>query len=297
MRLWSYLLLTVGIGALSPVTGGIALAQGDAATAPAKADEAEDPDADAPPPEEDVVVRKEFTRAEVRRICNKYQNQLIAFYGEVYKVEDCERRPIMSNKTVYELQRSGKKILDVDGDTVAALPEGEPLDLAMTIESARSCRQLDGKYVSFSSVDVYFVEKCKKRIFPDWETYIKHREKRGDKKGEVLSLSWVEFAALDSGAPIDSVFDDIFSKLLSGEAGVDIIPVDEACEGINGKVVSYYSRLYRVERCRKREIVEPELFLKKAGPAKMKIKELNSQQWLSLPDGQPIDEKPKQKRG
>lgn len=304
MRPLTSLLLTVGLGALSFGVGlsGGALAQdeGSAAAEPTAAPaqvpaSAEDEE---PRPEEEPAVRKQFTRAEVKRICNKYQGQLIAFYGEVFKVEDCERRPIMSNKTVYELQRSGKKIVDVDGDTVAALPEGEPLDLAMTIASARGCRQLEGRYVTFSSVDVYYVEKCKKRIFPDWETYVKHREKRGDKKGEVLSLSWVEFAELDSGEPIGSVIDDIFAKLLTGDAGVDIIPADEACEGVDGRVVSYYSRLYRVERCRKREIVEPEVYLKKAGPAKLKIKELTSQQWLSLPDGQPIDEKPtKQKRG
>lgn len=245
---------------------------------------------------EDPAVRKEFSRGEVQKICKKYRGQLIAYYGEVFRVEDCERRPIINNKTVYSLLRSGKKIIDVDGDTIAALPEGEPVDLATTLESARSCKSLEGSYVTFSSVDVYIVEHCKKRLFPDWETYIRHRQKRGEKKGEILSLSSVEFESLEAGKPIVSIFDDIFAKLLYGSAEVDVIPVDEACAGVNNHLVSYYSRLYRIERCRKREVTDPESYLRHGGASAGKIKELTSEQWLSLPDGQPVIDKPRAKK-
>jgi hypothetical protein len=181
--------------------------------------------------------------------------------------------------------------LDVSGDVVAALEEGDALDFAETKAQARTCKQLEGQYVTFSNVDVYFVERCHRRMFPDWETYIRHREKRGDKKGEILALSWIEFDQLTPGATLPSVVDDMFKKLLSGEAGVDVIPVDEACAGIDGKVVSYYQHLYRIERCRKREIVDPELFMKKLGlSGSVKVSEINSEQWLSLPDGAPIED-------
>ena len=177
---------------------------------------------------------------------------------------------------------------DVDSDVIAALPEGEPLDEAISLKNARGCNKLDGTYVTYSNVDVYFVEHCKKRIFPDWMTYIKHRERRHDKKGEILSLSWMEFERLPPGPPIRSIVDDMFAKMLSGEAGVEVIPVDEACAGLEGKISSYYSYLYRVEKCRKREITSPELFLKKAGVNKIAIYEMSSEQWLSLPNGPPI---------
>jgi hypothetical protein len=244
-------------------------------------------------PEEPAVV-KEFTRGEIQAICKKYEGHLIAYYGDVYKVEKCLRRPIINNKTVYGMQRSGQKVLDVSGDVVAALEEGDALDFAETKAQARTCKQLEGKYVTFSNVDVYFVERCTRRMFPDWETYIRHREKRGDKKGEILSLSWIEFDQLKSGDDIPSVVDDMFKRLLTGEAGVEVIPIDEACQGVDGKVVSYYQRLYKIERCRKREILDPELYLKRLGLGKsVKITELNSEQWLSLPDGKPIEDQTK----
>lgn len=244
-------------------------------------------------PEEPAVV-KEFTRGEIQAICRKYEGQLIAYYGDVYKVEKCRRRPIMNNKTVYGMQREGKKVWDVSGDVVAALDEGDALDFAETKAQARTCAQLEKKYVTFSNVDVYFVERCTRRMFPDWETYIRHREKRGDKKGEILALSWIEFDQLKPGDDVPSVVDDMFKKLLTGEAGIEVIPVDEACQGVNDKVVSYYQRLYKVERCRKREIMDPELYVKRLGlNASVKIIELNSEQWLSLPDGQPIEDNTK----
>lgn len=231
---------------------------------------------------------KVYSDADRKRLCAKYSNQLIAYYGDVWKVENCKRRLITESKTVYSLQRSGQKVLDVPADVIAALLEGDALDLNDSVASARNCKQLDGHYVTFSAVDVYIVEQCKRRLFPDWATYVKHRDKRGDKKGEILSLSLIEFDKLMPGEPIPSIVDDQFTKLLTGSAGVDVIPIDEACEHLEGHLASYYSRLYRIERCRKREIVEPDVFVVKNGGGALKIVEMKSEQWLSLPDGEPI---------
>ncbi len=238
---------------------------------------------------EDPGVRNEYSKEEVRAICRKHEGKLIAFYGDVFRVERCQRRAYMDNKNVYRLQREGVKVTQVDNDVIAALPEGEAIDLAQTVASARSCKQLEGHYVTYSNVDVYVVEKCKKRLFPDWETYIQHREKGGDKKAEILALSWIEFSRIGEGKPLVSVLDDMFRKLASGDAGVDVIPVDEACRGLEGRVASYYSHLYRVERCRKREIEDPNNFFKtNAALAKVKVAVMTSEQWLSLPNGRPV---------
>lgn len=238
---------------------------------------------------ETPAVRKTWSRAEVRQICEKYNGKLVAFYGDVWKIESCARRPIIANKTVYELQRGGKQVLDVDGDTIAAIPEGEPLDLAMTVEAARSCKELNSHYITFSNVDVYYVENCKKRIFPDWETYIKHREKRDNTKAEILSLSWLEFENVKDGDAMTSVIDDQFAKLLTTGSGVDIVPQDEACAGVEGRVVAYYQKLYKIEHCHKREIRDTDLFMKKTGLTSPKLLDLTSEQWLSLPNGKPMD--------
>ena len=247
-----------------------------------------DDDNDFPPITDDPAVQKHFSQAEVQRYCTRYEGHMIAFYDDIYKVDHCVRRPILDNKTVYNLQRDGQKVQDVTGDVIAAIPEGEALDEATTAKYARGCPQLEGHYVTFSNVDVYFVEHCKRRLFPDWTTYIKHRERHNDKTGEILSLSWWEFSRLTPGLPVPSIVDDLFARLLTGAAQVEVIPVNEACEGLEGRVAAYYSHVYRIEHCHKRDIEEADHYLKKLGIDKLKMVELSSEQWLSLPSGAPI---------
>jgi hypothetical protein len=236
-------------------------------------------------------VRKVFTRQEIQRFCAQHNNSLIAYYGEVYQVDKCTRRVIQNSKTLARMIAKGAKVQDVDGDVIAAIPEGEPLDNELIRQSVRSCKELKGQYVSYSAVDVYFVEGCKRRLLPDWTTYIDHRDVRDGERGEIIALSWEEFVALEEGARIPSVVDDMFARLLQGDAGVDIIPVDEACEGINGKVVTYYDKMYQIEKCRKREILNPGDVLQGYIEKTTKFHELTSQQWLSLPSGAPVGKK------
>jgi hypothetical protein len=241
---------------------------------------------------EDPPVIHEFTHEERRELCAKYEGGLIAFYGEVYRVEKCKRRSFAQNKSVYEQQRRGEVITVVDQRVIAALAEGEPIDEAKSVETARSCNELERHYVTYSNVDVYFVENCKKRLFPDWETYLAHRKKRGEARAEILNLSWIEFSRLSDGPPILSVLNEEFRDSVASDSEVDIMPVDEACKGVEGKVVSYYSYLYRIERCRKRVYLDPNVVLKPSKQKKEKFIPLTSEQWLSLPDGEPIDVTP-----
>ncbi|MBM4252189.1 MAG: hypothetical protein FJ146_09480 [Deltaproteobacteria bacterium] len=295
----NHLLILVFVLGLFGTTRGTAQSDGPApaegtATSDKKAKDkaADDVESDFPPVPDTPGVRKKFSKDEVNRICAQVEGRIIAFYDDIYKVEHCQRRPLRDNKTVYNMQRGGTRVQDVDSDVVAALPEGEPLDEATSLKNARGCGKLEGHYITYSNVDVYFVEKCKKRIFPDWMTYIEHREHRQDKKGEILALSAIEFENIATGKPIGSVVDALFAKMLSGEAGVEVIPIDEACAGLEGRIASYYSYVYRVEKCRKREIKNSELYLKKLGVDNVLVYEMSSEQWLSLPNGAPITAKP-----
>lgn len=276
----------------SPQAPGKASASKSAPPQPAKTEDAEPEFAR---PSETVYEPKVYTKAEIAAQCHKYEGKFIAFYGDVWKVVRCQRRPVLNARTSFDHTRSGGPIIAVEEQVIAMIPEGEPIDRADSDKDARPCKALEHQYVSFSSVDIYYVEQCKKRLFPDWATYIKHREQRGDKKGEILALSWHEFRSLETGEPLPSIIDDIFAKMLKGDAGVEVIPVDEACEGVEGKVASYYSRLYRIEKCKKREIIDPDLYVKRQRSqdplrpdVQLRIVELRSEQWLSLPDGEPI---------
>ena len=277
-------LLAGSSGARAATAPGVAPTRSDSAGAPVKGAKPADDD-DFPVPADEPVVLRQFAPAEVRHLCEKYAGALIAYYGEVYKVEGCKRRALLDSKTVYDLQRQGHRVIEVESEVIAAIPEGEALDETTAPSRARDCKQLEGRYVTYSNVDVYVVEHCTRRVFPDWTTYIQHREKRGDKKGEILALTWYELNQLPPGAPIPSVVDDMFAKLLKIGANVDVIPINEACAGVEGRFVTYYSRVYKVDQCRKHELVDSDLHMKRLGLDKIKMKELNSEQWLSLPDG------------
>ena len=231
-----------------------------------------------------------FNQRQSKAICIRYEGKLVAYYSDIYKIENCKRRPIIDSKTVYDLVAKGHHVIDVEREVIVALGEGAPLDVPTVVVDPKAlCRRLKDRYVTYSYVDVYFIEGCKRRLFPDWTTYTTHRTKKGgDPKGTIESLALEEFAAIPEGEPIPSVVDEMFAKLLSGEAGIDVIPVDEACKGLESQTVGFYSRLYKIEKCRKRELVGIHSILKVGEHDKGKIQELSAEKWLSLPDGEPL---------
>lgn len=240
------------------------------------------------PPPRSPAVKRIFTAEEKRKLCARHEGRFISYAGEVFKVEKCKRRPVHSSDLVFDLVRRGNTITEVDAKPIAALEEGPAIDPNTEDAKARSCHEFNGRYVSHSYGDVWFVERCTRRLIPDWETYLAHRRARGSSKAndEILVVNWAEFNALKEGRPLASIVDEEFSKYAAEWAPIDIIPIDEACAGVDGKYVSFYSRLYKIEKCRKREI-DSEHFLWK-NRSGQKFTELRPEQWISMPDGPPI---------
>lgn len=230
---------------------------------------------------------KQYSASEKKEECGKFEGRVISYYGNVYLVEDCKFRQIKAHEYVQELAEKKTKIQEIDGSTLAKLSAGKPILSKSETVKKRTCPELEGNYVTFTNTEVYFVESCKRRPFPDWETYVDHRRKQGKGKTEILGLSWDEFESLKQGKAISSILDKHFADLLSGKAGVDVIPIDEACKGLNNQDVSYIDKIYRIENCRKREY-DPADFLKQHFSTKLKLPELTAEQWLSLPDGKPM---------
>src|SRR6185436_6773833 len=109
--------------------------------------------------------------------------------------------------------------------------------------------------------------------------------KRKKKNQEILELPEEEFLALPVGTEFQSSLNDEYKKMLVQEKNVDILPIDEACKGLNGSYVSYYSKIYKIEGCRKRE-VDAERFLVRF--PNYKLRERSSEQWVSIPTGKPV---------
>ena len=245
----------------------------------------EHPEAKPTPPEDEAwkpPIQKKFSEKDRQAECKKYEGKFIGYYSSIYLVEDCKRREINDPDMTAQVTLLGVK--NVSADTLIKIDEGKPLE-ELKKQKVRSCAELNGQYVTHGGGDVFYVEKCKKRPFADWETYLSHREDKKRTRDAVLELNKGEYDKLETGTEIASILDKVFKDLLEGSAEVHVIPVDEACKGVNGKYVTYYSRMYKVEQCKKREI-NAENFLKKNHS--VKFIELSGEQWLSLPDGRPI---------
>lgn len=241
--------------------------------------ESEDPGAWQPPQQ------KTYTEAEMRAECRKYQNKLISYYSQVFKVENCKRREILSESFLTEWTSNERPIFSVDNDTIIKIPEGRPI-AEQTSRGSFHCRQVEGSYVIVGNSDIFFVEGCRRRAFPDWESFSAHRQRHKLMAKPIVDLSEEDFRKLAEGTPFPSVMNNKENNVLTDMSEVDVIPINEACRGLNGRMVSYYSRIYRIEGCRKRELLDPDFGARRE--IKGAMPELSSEQWISLPDGEPI---------
>lgn len=208
--------------------------------------------------------------------CAKYEGKKVAFYSDVWEVKGCKRIPL-SPEEVYRHTNAGGSVIDIPAEVVRGIKEGTKGALA----KKRSCSELEGKYVSLDFDEIWLVNGCKKRKFPDWMTYSRSRGGL-EKESPILEVSWEEFNSIKDGKDFESVYD---GELEAKTKDTDIIPIDEACRGIEGKYVFFYSRVYKIEKCARRQI-DPEKFSKKFPD--LSPKELSAEQWISLPLGKPL---------
>ncbi len=237
-----------------------------------------------PPPKAPPATVKIFTAAETQKVCAKYQGKLLSVYGEVFKVKNCTRHLLQEQDDIFKMSRQGIPTVDVEATDVAAIPVGEPWSVINLVQ--RPCTFFNKKYVTFSYTDLYYVDGCARKLLPDYETYLAHSQAHGDKNRTVLALTAEEFFKMRQGDNITSVLDKEYSRLYELSANVDIIPIDEACKGAEGKIVMFYSRMYKIEKCHKREI-DAEHYTMHSSVGNSKIKELTPEQWVSMPDGKP----------
>ncbi len=236
---------------------------------------------------------KIFSAAETQKVCAKYQSKLISVYGEVFKIKNCVRHVIQDQDDIFKMTRQGIQMVGVEATDVAAIPIGAPWSEVSTLE--RPCSFFNKKYVTFSYTDIYYVDACVRHMLPDYETFLTHSRAHNDKNRALLALGAEEFFKIPHGPDILSVLDKEYSHLYELSANVDIIPIDEACRGTEGKVVMFYSRMYKIEKCHKREI-DAESYTMHSSIGNSKILELRPEQWVSMPDGKSYpDKKPDRK--
>ena len=95
------------------------------------------------------------------------------------------------------------------------------------------------------------------------------------------------FAKIEDGEPMTSLLSKEYADYMrrNRQSVIEVISIEEACEGLNGKKVSYLDYLYKIEDCHKRRL-DPEAETLKHPD--QKYKELSSIIWISLPEGKPL---------
>jgi len=208
--------------------------------------------------------------------CAQYEGKLVAFYSDVWIVSGCKRIPLSSDD-VYHRTLKGERVVDIPAEVVRSLKESE----MKVTEKSRGCSELNGHYISLDFDEIWFVESCNRRRFPDWMSFSQHRGGL-EKEIPIMQVTWKEFKNIKEGKEFASVYD---VKLEDNFKDVDVIPVNEACRGIEGKFVYFYSRIYKIEKCARRSL-DPEMFTK--NHPDLSPKELTAEQWISLPLGSPM---------
>lgn len=224
-----------------------------------------------------------YSVGERKETCQRYEGSYIGYYGKVYLVQKCHRREL-DEESVSQLGRKKTKILSVESDVIVKLEQGEPI---VASQASQSCQKLNNRYIISPMGEMYLMEACKLRVFPDYESYDDHVKSHKLNKS-ILELGLDEFSTFKKGKPMPTILDSIYNGESIIEQEVDMIPLSEACAGIEGQYVSYYSRVYKIEKCHKREVLD-ENFHRGLGKRK-KIKEISSEQWISLPSGDEIKE-------
>ncbi len=215
--------------------------------------------------------------AQPPELCRKYEGAYISYYEHVFLVKGCRRHALTSQQKIYNLTRRGVVFRTVDAEVIRGIPlaDAPATRREPQVSSRQLCRSLQGRYITRSYVDIYLVDRCRKHLFPNWEAYQDHVRQRGKQGEAIVSVSRQEFKAIKTGKDMPSSQRTSLSVL----PDIDVIPRAAACRGVEGKYVSYYTKVYYVEDCQRHPVPET-----KVRSGKLNIdRELTSEQWLSLP--------------
>ena len=209
-----------------------------------------------------------------KSLCQKYEGIHISYYNQIFLVRDCKRHLIDSQKQVYSLTKQGAEIIRVDAAVIRAIPDaGRKVKvMAQQINKEELCREVNNRYITYSR-GIYYVDECRKRPFPNWDSYREHLRNQ-EEKTEVVALNLQKFRII----PLGKDMPDVNVSMMTERPAL-VVSVEKVCKELEGKYVSYYSKIYHIENCQKRLVPYQTL---KEEPIEV-ARELTSEQWLALP--------------
>ncbi|MDE3269189.1 MAG: hypothetical protein OYH77_02780 [Pseudomonadota bacterium] len=192
-----------------------------------------------------VSVGSADVAAAASSLCKKYEGAYIAYYDGLYQVRGCKRYD--KSASAYQITRSGVSVQQVDADVIRQIPLATKSG-SKPVSRAVVCKKLEGKYISVAFSNVYYVKGCQRRVFPNWETYQEHRQRRAVTADTLITpVSSAEMRILPMGEPMPSTA-MIIRKQVSKAS------MDQRCKELENKYVSFYRHIYQIKNCKRNPV-------------------------------------------
>lgn len=253
-------------------------------------------------------------------MCGLYEGKVIAFAGVTALIEDCKQRVVEDVQVLNDLVIDRKlSVLDVPAVVIRTLPFGKPFEAKDAKKNSISkkdlCEKMEGRYVTTDADSFFFVEKCARRPFVSYLDFTHHNVDARP----VLAATQDEVESLPIGAPMSvktsdesnllyKIDGDIYwSKLFPsgkvdrqgpdtlqkieriGEERARLGKLQELCSRYEGKIVSFYSQLFLIEKCKRRSLQNMSLDVQASLIDDFGPQDLSAEQYRAIPEGEVLD--------
>ena len=264
----------------------------------------------------------------VAELCSLYEGKVISFAGVIALVENCKQRVVESSQDFNMLLAEKKlSVVDVESEVVRKIPFGRPFESKPKVVNAEArqklCEKTNGRYVTSDGESFFYVEKCVRKPFRSFVEFAQHNAEGRP----VMALDEHELGALPEGSTIVvpaskesdvlyKVDGDVYWSRLFPPGKVDRLSEDslkkiekidaersrinkrsEICARYEGKIVSFYSRIYLVEKCLRRPLQDVTLDIQAALTDKFSPQDISAEQYRALPEGEGLSGEHYLKRG
>lgn len=254
-----------------------------------------------------------------QQACQVLEGKVVTYYDSATYVVNCIQRPIEDGDVLNALVfKMGKPVAEVPAHIYRLLPFGEPWvsNQEQNSSIAKICRELNGRYVTSTGADYYYIDGCKKRSFSNYVELQAHNKRNAP----ILMVPPDQVDKIPNGRSLEGNYDKEVGALykIIGESSVSTLgngsqnskPVGSAedldslpkkskkssdtkdfCKQYNKKVVSFYSQLFYISQCQKRPIKElPIAIQQRFSEQGSGIIDVSSHQLDSIPTGRELSE-------
>ncbi len=226
-----------------------------------------------------------------KQACELLNHKVVAYIDLIYYVKNCNLMliiyPEVSNKLI---QVQKKSIISLSAEIYSMMPIGrnytfEDYYLDYENNSDGSLQVLCQKYnkwvVTSDSVNYYFIDSCKKRLFKKFSDISLFT----DKSKPIFSLNPRILNKIPTGSPIVLTRRDSDSVIVIPETQIkaNLPSAKILCSKLDRKVVSFHHSFFFLENCKLYTITDFNLDIQKKADNFGGVKELTVKQVLGIP--------------